>query len=612
MPPINSPEELRRLPERELPAAAAELRREILESVSRNGGHLASSLGAVELIVALHRVFDTPREKVFFDVGHQAYAHKLLTGRREGFARLRRSGGVGGFPHPAESPADPAVAGHAGVALSEALGYAAAAPDDPEKVIAVVGDGAAGNGITFEALNQVAESPGRRRLILILNDNRMSISGNVGTLSRLLNRVIAAASYNRFRSALKRLLAPLPRLKWLFTRIYEAGKSVFLPPAVLFETFGFRYFGAIDGNDLGQLLPTLRRLRRIEGPVLLHVVTQKGHGVEFACADPTRYHGIAGCDPETGIMSGSAGGGFSAAFGRAMERLAGERDDLVAVCPAMIEGTGLSRFALRYPARCFDVGIAESHALTFAAGLAIGGKRPVCAFYDTFLQRALDSVYHDIALASLPVIIAVDRAGAVPDGPTHHGIYNCGFLRAIPNITLIAPSGEAEIEPALRFALDLAAPVILRYPRGKGAAAREDVPFRMGRAVIRRAGGEDSPVIWGCGAEVETALRAAESPALQPWNCTVVDARFLKPFDRELARSFAARRQFAIEDHCVSGGLASALREALDDMPHRTIHAFGWGDDRPIPHGEVPLLRAADGLTAGQIAEKIADICKKL
>ena len=608
-PVINDLARLRSLPEEQLPQAAEELRREILDSVSRNGGHLASSLGTVELIVALHRVFDTPDEKIFFDVGHQAYAHKLLTGRREQFARLRRNDGTSGFTNPNESEFDPIVSGHAGVALSAALGVAAANPDAPEKVIAGIGDGAAGCGVTLEALNNVSSCAGARRLIVVLNDNRMSISANVGAVSQTLNRVIAAASYNRFRAALKRCLLPMPRLKRFFSRIYDAGKSVFLPPAVLFESFGFRYFGAVNGHDLKQLLPILQRLRNIDGPVILHVITEKGHGVKFASEDPTRYHGISGCDPDTGEMK-SSGGGFSAAFGAALTKLAAENDHITAVCPAMLEGTGLAGFSKQFPDRCIDVGIAEEHALTFAAGLAVGGKVPVCAFYDTFLQRALDAVYHDIALADLPVVIVADRAGTVPDGPTHHGIYNCGFLRAIPNLTVLSPANEAEVEPALRFAVSLHKPVVIRYPRGRGRGDAAPVPFEYGKAVIRRQGRGDA-VIWSCAAEVNTALEVAEILSGTGIDVTVADARFLKPFDRELALKFAGMRQFVIEDHCVSGGLASALREALDGVDHAPVTAFGWSAETPVAHGELNVLRERAGLTVTQIAEKIAHICKK-
>lgn len=601
--------EMRSLPAAELPDFAAGLRARIIDSVSRNGGHLASSCGCVELIVALHRVFNTPEEKLIFDVGHQAYAHKLLTGREEGFEKLRRIDGVSGFTNPAESVFDPAVSGHAGTALSTALGHCAAHPDFKSKVIAVIGDGAMGCGVTLEALNHAATVAGSRRLIVVLNDNRMSISRNVGMLSRALNRVIAAKPYNQFRKTVKKILSPLPRISGFFSRIYDAGKSVVLPPALLFETLGFRYFGAVNGNDLEQLLPTLERIRNIDGPVLLHVVTRKGYGCDFAEKDPTRYHGIGGCDPDTGEMKVSSAG-FSGEFGKAMLKLAEKDKDLVAVCPAMLEGTCLTDFAEKYPDRCFDTGIAEEHALTFAAGLAAAGKHPVCAFYDTFLQRALDCIYHDAALANLPLVIAVDRAGAVTDGPTHHGIYNCSFLRALPNVTVLTAATPGEIGDALEFALRLSAPVVIRYPKGNTAELPKK-RFELGKAVIRREGDWSSPVLWGIGAEVQTALDVAEMLESAGLDCTVADARFLKPFDREKVLEFTGRLQISIEDHILSGGLYSALAETLASEVHSGLYGFGWDASEVVGHGDVKDLRRKAGLDAESISEKIKGIVKK-
>ena len=602
--------QLRQLNTDQLTNFAESLRERIIATVSSNGGHLASSCGCVELIVALHRVFRTPQEKIFFDVGHQAYAHKLLTGRADTFDTLRKFGGLSGFPSPAESLFDPAVSGHAGCALSAALGHCAAKPDSDDKVIAVIGDGAMGCGVTFEALNHAESLPGKQRLIVILNDNRMSISGNVGALSKALNRVIAAHSYNKFRRFFKNMLKPVPKLKNFFSRLNEAGKSVFLPPALLFETLGFRYFGAVNGNDLQQLIPTLERIKDIEGPVILHVITEKGHGCKFAAAEPTRYHGIAGCDPDTGELKGS-GDGFSQAFAQALIQLATENPDICAVCPAMLEGTGVSSFAEKFPDRCFDTGITEAHAMTFASGLAAAGKRPVCAFYDTFLQRALDEVYHDIALAKLPVIIAVDRAGAVADGPTHHGIYNCSFLRAIPQVTLLSLSAAAEIYEALKFAVSLNSPVIIRYPKGSGIPVDRIEPFVCGKAVIRRAGSGDAPVIWATAGEVKTALDVAGIVEKSGIDCTVIDARFLKPFDRETAEKMSDRMQFAIEDHSLTGGLYSALCEALSHIPHRKIYGFGWSNDEIIPHGNVKTLKEHYRLNSSSIAEKIQSLMQK-
>lgn len=603
-------DKIRAVPVEKLQEAADELRKTIIESVSRNGGHLASSCGCVELIVALHRIFDTPAEKLFFDVGHQAYAHKLLTGRDKGFEKLRRIDGVSGFTTPMESEFDPAVSGHAGCALSAALGHCAADPDSEEKVVAIIGDGAMGCGVTLEALNHASTLPGAGRLVVILNDNRMSISGNVGALSRVLNRVIAARSYNKFRNLLKKILSPMPRLKKFFSRLDEAGKSVFLPPALFFETLGLRYFGAVNGNDLNQLLPTLSRIRQIGGPVLLHVITEKGHGCHFAAADPTRYHGISGCDPDTGEISGGIRG-FSAAFAEALSKSAAKHPEIVAVCPAMLEGTGLREFAANCPKRCFDTGIAEEHALTFAAGLAAAGKIPVCAFYDTFLQRALDAVYHDIALAGLPVIIAVDRSGAVADGPTHHGIYNCGFLRSLPGVTIFSPAVESEMGMALEFAVSLHSPVIIRYPKGAGVNNGKPEDFQLGKAVIRRRGDDFSPVLWSIGGEVANALQTAEILEQSNLDCTVVDARFLKPFDRRLAGELSAHRHFVIEDHSESGGLYSALCEALCGGKHGGIYPFAWSSDEIVPHGEVELLKRQKGLDASSIAGKILLLLQK-
>ena len=603
-------DELRSTEPEKLPEFAGKLRKIIIDSVSRNGGHLASSCGCVELITALHRIFDTPEEKIFFDVGHQAYAHKLLTGREDGFARLRHRDGVSGFTTPAESEFDPAVSGHAGSALSAALGHCAAAPDKKEKIIAVIGDGSMGCGVTFEALNHAGTLPGNKRLIVILNDNRMSISGNVGALSRTLNRVIAGHSYNRVKNFFKKILSPLPKLKAFFSRLDEAGKSVLLPPALLFETLGFRYFGAVNGNDLEQLLPTLKRIKELDGPILLHVITQKGCGCDYAAADPTRYHGISGCDPDTGEMKNPENG-FSSEFGNAMIALAEKNPDLTAVCPAMLEGTGLSNFQQKFPDRCFDTGIAEEHAVTFAAGLAAAGKRPVCAFYDTFLQRALDEIYHDAALAKLPLIITADRSGAVADGPTHHGIYNCGFLCSIPNLTVLTLAGEKEVFPALEYALDLCSPVVIRYPKGRGMKFDTVVPFETGKAVVLRTGSADAPVLWGIGGEVATALKTAELLAEKGIECTVINARFLKPFDRETALKYSSSIHITIEDHSLSGGLYSALAGALGNIAHGEIHGFGWQENEVIAHGDVALLKKASGLTAEAITEKICRLIKK-
>ena len=605
---INSPADLRQLPEAELFTVADELRQMNISTVAENGGHLASNCGAVELTVALHRVFSTPEEKIFFDVGHQSYAHKILTGRREKFASLRKIGGISGFPAPDESPFDPAPAGHAGTALSLALGAAAAQSDSSARVIAVVGDGCVGCGGTLEALNNISTTQGKERLILIINDNQMSISRNVGALSRYLGRVISGSFYNRFRYRFKSRLERRPKLFQLVRRSVYRIKRLLMPPGGnFFETLGLRYIGPVDGHDLKKLISVLTNLKESGGPVVLHVVTSKGAGCSFAEADPTRYHGIAGCDPENGTLPESAPG-FSKAFGSAMVKLGETDQEIVAVSAAMLEGTGLKNFAEKFPGRTFDTGIAEEHAVTFASSLAANGKRPVCAIYDTFLQRALDGIYHDGVLAQVPLVIAADRAGAVEDGATHHGIYNCSFLRSIPGLTVMAPATCMEVEKYLKFALNLKHPAVIRYPRGgvKPYGFPEFPELEPGKAAIMRQSNDENPVvIWSFGAELVTALETADILEKSGIHSIVVDARFLKPFDKALARSLVKFRQYTIENHSISGGLYSALTESCAGIAHAPITGFGWPDDEIIGHGEVGKLREKYGLTAAAIAEKI-------
>lgn len=606
---IKSPSELRQLPETDLPAVAEELRRIIIATVAENGGHLASNCGAVELTLALHRVFNTPEEKIFFDVGHQSYAHKILTGRKDKFATLRKINGISGFPAPEESPFDPAPAGHAGTALSLALGAAAAQPDSAARVIAVVGDGCVGCGMTLEALNNISGTPGRERLILIINDNQMSISRNVGALSRYLGKVISGSLYNRVRYRFKSRLERRPKLFNLVRRMVYRFKKLLMPQkGNFFETLGLRYVGPVDGHDLKKLISVFTQLRHSGGPVVLHVVTSKGAGCSFAEADPTRYHGIAGCDPEKGTLPESYPG-FSKAFGNAMVKL-GEADPrIVAVSAAMLDGTGLKDFAGKFPERTFDTGIAEEHAVTFAASLAANGKLPVCAIYDTFLQRALDSVYHDGVLAQVPLVIAVDRAGAVEDGATHHGIYNCSFLRALPGLTVMAPARCCEVEKYLKFAFQLKHPAVIRYPRGgvKDFALPSLPELELGKAaIIRQSTAAEQIILWSFGAELVTALETAELLEKSGIAATVVDARFLKPFDKILAEKFCKFRQYTIENHSVAGGLYSALLESCSSFEHAPITGFGWPDDEIIGYGEISKLREKYALTSEHLAKRIA------
>ena len=607
---IDSPADLRKLPPEALGELAREIRELILDVVSRNGGHLGANLGTVELTLALHYVFDIPADSLVFDVGHQAYTHKIVTGRREFFQTLRQYGGCAGFPHPGESKFDASVAGHAGTAISTALGISAAhiRAGSPAKAIAVVGDGSLNCGISLEGLNNARE--GGKNLIIILNDNKMSISRNVGGVARSLNRIISGGFYNRFKTGAKRLLFRLPRHKTLhklIRRLEDLIKYLILPGG-LFEELGIRYIGPIDGHSLPDLLYHLDHLKKQQnGPVLLHVITEKGRGYEHAQKNPARYHGVPGFCRETGAIASSGKPTFSGAFGAAVCDLARQHAEVHAITAAMTDGTGLASFAQSFWDRFHDVGIAEEHAVAFAAGLATAGERPVCAIYATFFQRALDCVYHDVVLPQLPVIFALDRAGAVEDGPTHHGIYDLGFLRALPGLTVLAPRCEAELKTMLKYAYELARPVVIRYPRG-GSRVPVDAPvspLESGKAEIVRPG--SGPVIWAMGAEVDTALAVSE--LLGERDCCVVNARFLAPFDAEMARKLAAGRvTVSIEDHVLSGGLATALDEALRETPHGGILHFGWPAGRAIPHGKVADLRRAFGLTAEAIAERINEL----
>ncbi|MBQ6352688.1 MAG: 1-deoxy-D-xylulose-5-phosphate synthase [Lentisphaeria bacterium] len=604
---INSPADLRKLPETALADLAAEIRERIVGVVGRNGGHLASNLGVVELTIALHRVFDSPDTPFFFDVGHQCYTHKLLTGRAGSFDTLRRFGGLSGFPSPAESPHDPAFAGHSGSALSLALGVAAAreAAGDDRKVVAILGDASLSNGVTLEALNST--SCGGRNLIVVLNDNRMSITRGVGALRKSLNRLIAGRRYNSIRGGMKRALREYDRGSRIVRGIKDLFRRVLFSPGMWFSELGIRYFGPVDGHSIPELTRMLRQLGELEGPLLLHVVTEKGHGCEFAAHEPTLYHGVKGYTLPGGEVP-RGGASFSAAFGAALCRLAEAHPEISAVSAAMIPGTGLAEFQRRFPDRCHDVGIAEEHAVTFSAGLALAGRRPVCAIYSTFMQRALDCVYHDVVLGGLPVIFALDRAGVTADGPTHHGIYDLGFLRGLPGLTVMEPATARELAAMLEFAYALRSPVVLRYPAG--APTPEDAappePLKLGRAQVVVSGDAGAPVLWSAGAEIRTALETARCWCERFGEaCTVVNARFLKPFDAALARTFACRPQVAIEDAASCGGLYSALAEALAATPGAVVLSCNW-PDRVLPHGQVADIRAVCSLSAAEIVERLA------
>jgi len=605
---IASPADLKALSRTELKALTQQLRTFIIESVSRTGGHLASNLGVVELTLALHHVFDTPEDRIIWDVGHQTYVHKILTGRRERMHTLRQTDGLSGFTKREESPYDAFVAGHSSTSISAALGMAEAAKlkGDPRRVIAVIGDGAMTAGMAFEALNNAGASDAN--LLVILNDNEMSISPNVGALSNYLTKLLSGSFYNRLRSKGERLLSSLPPIHELAKRAEEHIKGM-VTPGTLFEEFGFNYLGPIDGHDLDALIPTLANIRQLRGPQFLHVITQKGHGYTPAEANPCLYHGVGKFKVEVGVETPTCAHPgskptYTEIFGDWLTDMASTDERLVAITPAMCEGSGLSSFSQRFPQRYFDVGIAEQHALTFAAGLACEGLKPVVAIYSTFLQRAYDQLVHDVALQDLPVMLAIDRAGLVgADGPTHAGAFDISFLRCIPNMLIAVPSNEAECRQLLTTAYRHDGPSAVRYPRGVGpgcAPGHTLEALETGKGIVRRQGERLAILAFGPG--VTPALQVAEK-----LNATVADMRFVKPLDAELVRQLAHShdRLVTLEENVVMGGAGSAVAELLQagGIIRPLLH-LGL-PDRFVEHGDPATLLARCSLDASGIEAAI-------
>jgi 1-deoxy-D-xylulose-5-phosphate synthase len=606
---VNTPADLKSLARADLKTLAEELRAFIIDSVSRTGGHLASNLGVVELTVALHHVFDTPEDRIVWDVGHQTYVHKVLTGRRERMPGLRQTDGLSGFPKREESPYDAFVAGHSSTSISAALGMAVAAKlkGEERRVVAVIGDGAMTAGMAFEALNNAGAMDAN--LLVILNDNDMSISANVGALNAYLTRLMSGRLYNNLRSTGERLLSTLPPIHQLARRAEEHLKGM-VTPSTLFEEFGFNYLGPIDGHDLDTLIPTLANIRQLRGPQFLHVITQKGRGYNPAEANPCLYHGVGKFKIEVGVEA-KAGNKptYTEVFGQWLSDMAAADDRLVGVTPAMCEGSGLNDFARRFPERYFDVGIAEQHALTFAAGLACEGRKPVVAIYSTFLQRAYDQLIHDIALQDLPVMLAIDRAGLVgADGPTHAGAFDLSFLRCIPNMLIAAPSDEDECRKMLTTAFRHDGPSAVRYPRGTGPGAIIDPGLEtlaVGKGVIRRDG--RSTAILAFGSMVTPALIAGEK-----LDATVADMRFVKPLDLDLVRQLAEThdRLVTVEENVVMGGAGAAVAEALAGMGlNKAILHLGL-PDRFVEHGDPGVLLRRCGLDAAGIESAIGEFAR--
>ncbi len=605
---IDDPAALRRLDQAQLALLARELRAFLVNSVAQTGGHLSSNLGTIELTIALHYVFDTPNDRIVWDVGHQTYAHKILTGRRAQMGRLRMAGGPSGFPRRAESGYDTFGTAHSSTSISAALGMAIAAQrrGETRRVVAVIGDGAMSAGMAFEALNNAGIAGAD--LLVVLNDNEMSISEPVGALNSYLARLLSSRLYNSVRRGSKEVLSKVPPVKELAKRWEEHMKGMVLP-GTLFEEFGFNYIGPIDGHDLDALTRTLGNVKALKGPQLLHVITRKGYGYARAEEDPILYHGVTPFDPAAGyVAKPAAKPAYTQIFGDWMCDMAARDERLVAITPAMREGSGLVRFSQEFPARYFDVGIAEQHAVTFAAGLACEGMKPVVAIYSTFLQRAYDQLIHDVALQNLPVVFAIDRGGIVgADGATHIGAYDLSYLRCIPNMTLMAPSDENECRQMLYTAFMLDSPAAVRYPRGAGpgaAVAAEMTALPVGTGEIRRESSRraDRIAILAFGAVLRQALAAAEE-----LDATVANMRFVKPLDTALVARLASEHDalVTVEENVVMGGAGSAVAESLA-AAGIAIPLLQLGlPDAFIDHGDPATLLAQCGLDAEGIVKSV-------
>ena len=619
LPTISSPADLRKLPLTELPKLAAEIREEILKTVSRTGGHLASSLGAVELAIAVHYVFNTPEDIVLWDVGHQAYAHKILTGRLKKFPSLRQLGGLSGFPNREESPAyDVFTCGHSSTSITSALGLAVARDlkNEKHKIVSVIGDASLAGGMSFEAMNHAGHM--NKDLIVILNDNELSISQSVGALSRYLNRIITNPAYNKIRKDVEKVLKRIPRFgfrAYRAARRLEEGLKNLLVPGMLFEELGFRYFGPIDGHNIAQVVSVFRNTRDLNEPILIHLVTKKGKGYKFAEANPADFHGTGPFDLETGYKAYKKGTkSFTDAFGESIVELASRDPRVVGITAAMVDGTGFNKFSQLFPERFFDVGIAEEHAVIFGAGLCRGGFRPVIAVYSTFLQRGYDQLVHDICLQKLPVVFCLDRAGIVgEDGPTHQGTFDIAYLRHMPNIMMMAPKDPEELKSMLEFAVRQPMPVAIRYPKGAefkvSAEARSSAPatpIQYGKAEVLKDG-RDVAII-AAGSMVNIALETALLLSRKHVNAMVVNSRFIKPLDEDLLeRIFAGvKRVVTVEEGVLEGGFGSAVLEFMERENIKDVKVKRIGlPDIFLEHGKRDEIFLKYNLTPDAICDVI-------
>lgn len=618
---IDTPQDLRKLDKSELPRLSEEIREEIINTVSKKGGHLASSLGVVDLTIALHYKFNTPHDRIVWDVGHQAYAHKILTGRKKAFSTLRQYKGLSGFPKRSESEYDSFDTGHSSTSISASLGMVAARDimKKDNRVIAVIGDGSMTAGLAFEGLNHAGHID--KNLIVILNDNEMSISENVGALSSYLSKIMTGALYTRVRKETEHLFSHLPggdsMLK--FAKKLEESLKGLVVPGMLFEDLGFKYVGPIDGHNMESLFENLKNIKNVDGPILFHIITRKGKGYKPAEDNPAAFHGVGPFDIETGKVKSSAGGppSYTSVFGDTIIELAEENDKVVGITAAMAEGTGMKKFSQRFPARYFDVGIAEQHAVTFAAGMATEGFVPIVAIYSTFMQRAYDQVVHDVALQKLPVIFAMDRGGIVgADGPTHHGLFDYSFMRHVPNMVVMAPKDEAELRSLLKTAVQCGKPASVRYPRGAGYGvdiSGDIKAIEVGKGELLREG-RDLTII-AVGSTVYPALEAAESLEAEGVSADVINARFVKPLDEELILASAEKtgHVITVEENALQGGFGSAVMELFEEKDMLSlikVKRLGVPDSF-VEHGPQDVLRKEVGIDSEGIVKAAHEMAGK-
>lgn len=615
---IQKPNDIKKIPADQLPALAEEIRKVIIESLSKTGGHLASNLGVVELTIAMHRVFDLPKDKLIWDVGHQSYTHKILTGRKDGFETLRREGGISGFPKRSESDCDVFDTGHSSTSISAGVGYVRARELKKENysVVSIIGDGALTGGMAYEALNNAASL--KSNFIIVLNDNEMSITENVGGMSSYLSGLRTASAYTGFKmdvtKALNRIPGIGPGMVDAMRKTKSSIKQIIIP-GMLFEDMGLTYLGPVDGHNIPQLIKTFQEAKRFEGPILVHVLTQKGRGYEPAMRHPARFHSAGPFDVKTGLPVGKSNPTYTDVFSTVMRKMGDRRKDVAAVTAAMMTGVGLKRFSNMFPDRCFDVGIAEEHAVTFAAALSLGGITPVVAIYSSFLQRAYDQIMHDVCMQNLHVVFAIDRAGLVGyDGETHHGIFDLSYLGSMPNMTILAPKNLWELSDMIKFAVDYDGPIAVRYPRGEAYTGLKEfrAPICLGKSEVIHEGSRVALLAVGSMVKMAEEVQKQLKERMD-MDAALVNARFVKPIDEELLRSFADTYELVVtlEENVKDGGFGERVLAFAEeeDLPFGVeIIAL---PDRFIPHGSVSYQMKQVGFTPEDICGRIEEYYRK-